>query len=42
MAAAVSLLAFALTWLIPALPLRESVAAVPEVPPGAEPVTPPA
>ena len=29
MAAAVSLLAFALTWLIPALPLRESVAAVP-------------
>jgi MFS family permease len=42
MAAAVSLVAFALTWLIPALPLRESVAAVPEVPPGAEPVTPPA
>jgi hypothetical protein len=40
MAAAVSLIAFALTWLIPALPLRESVAAVPEVPPGAEPVTP--
>jgi hypothetical protein len=40
MAAAVSLLAFALTWLIPALPLRDSVAAVPEVPPGAEPVTP--
>ena len=40
MATAVSLLAFALTWLIPALPLRKSVAAVPEVPPGAEPVTP--
>jgi len=40
MAAAVSLAAFALTWLIPALPLRDSVAAVPEVPPGAEPVTP--
>jgi len=40
MAAAVSLVAFALTWLIPALPLRDSVAAVPEVPPGAEPVTP--
>jgi hypothetical protein len=40
MAAGVSLLAFALAWLIPALPLRESVAAVPEVPPGAEPVTP--
>ena len=40
MAAAVSLVAFALTWLIPALPLRESVAEVPEVPPGAEPVTP--
>jgi EmrB/QacA subfamily drug resistance transporter len=39
-AAAVSLLAFALAWLIPALPLRESVAAVPEVPPGAEPVAP--
>ena len=42
MAAAVSLVAFALAWLIPALPLRESVAEVPEVPPGAEPVTPPA
>jgi hypothetical protein len=41
MAAGVSLLAFALAWLIPGLPLRESVSQVPEVPPGAEPVTPP-
>jgi MFS family permease len=40
MAAAVSLVAFGLTWLIPGLPLRESVAEVPEVPPGTEPVTP--
>jgi EmrB/QacA subfamily drug resistance transporter len=39
-AAGVSLLAFALAWLIPALPLRESTAAMPEVPPGAEPVAP--
>jgi hypothetical protein len=38
-AAAVSLLAFALTWLIPALPLRESIEVTPEVPPGAEPVS---
>jgi EmrB/QacA subfamily drug resistance transporter len=40
MAAGVSVLAFALTWLIPALPLRDSVSELPEVPPGAEPVTP--
>jgi EmrB/QacA subfamily drug resistance transporter len=40
MAAAVSLLAFALTWLIPALPLRESIELTPEVPPTAEPVAP--
>jgi hypothetical protein len=39
MAAAVSLLAFALTWLIPALPLRESIEITPEVPPTAEPVS---
>jgi len=39
-AAGVSLVAFALAWLIPAVPLRESVTEVPEVPPGAEPVTP--
>jgi EmrB/QacA subfamily drug resistance transporter len=36
-AAGVALLAFALAWLIPALPLRDSAAAVPEVPPGTEP-----
>ena len=35
-----ALLAFALTWLIPALPLRDSVELTPEVPPTAEPVTP--
>jgi EmrB/QacA subfamily drug resistance transporter len=40
MAAAVSLVAFGLTWLIPGLPLRDSVAEMPEVPPGTEPVTP--
>jgi EmrB/QacA subfamily drug resistance transporter len=40
MAAAVSLLAFALTWLIPALPLRESIEVTPAVPPTAEPVAP--
>jgi EmrB/QacA subfamily drug resistance transporter len=39
MAAGVSLIAFALTWLIPALPLRESIDVTPEVPPGAEPVS---
>ena len=39
MAAGVSLLAFALTWLIPALPLRDSVELAPEVPPAAEPVS---
>jgi EmrB/QacA subfamily drug resistance transporter len=39
MAAAVSLIAFGLTWLIPALPLRDSVELAPEVPPAAEPVT---
>jgi hypothetical protein len=38
-AAGVALLAFALAWLIPNLPLRETVAALPEVPPGAEPET---
>jgi hypothetical protein len=40
MAAGVSLLAFALTWLIPALPLRDSIEVAPEVPPTAEPVAP--
>ena len=39
MAAGVSLIAFALTWLIPALPLRESLEAAPEVPPAAEPLS---
>ena len=39
-AAGISLVAFALSWLIPAVPLRDSVTEVPEVPPGAEPVTP--
>jgi EmrB/QacA subfamily drug resistance transporter len=38
-AAGVSLLAFALAWLIPALPLRESIETTSEVPPGAEPVS---
>jgi hypothetical protein len=38
-AAGVSLIAFALTWLIPGLPLKESLEAAPEVPPGAEPVS---
>ena len=39
MAAGVSVIAFALTWLIPALPLRDSVELAPEVPPAAEPVS---
>jgi hypothetical protein len=38
-AAGVSLVAFALTWLIPALPLKETLDAAPEVPPGVEPVS---
>jgi MFS family permease len=38
-AAGVALVAFALAWLIPNLPLRDTVAAVPEVPPGTEPET---
>jgi EmrB/QacA subfamily drug resistance transporter len=38
-AAGVALLAFALAWLIPGLPLRDTVAALPEVPPGTEPET---
>jgi hypothetical protein len=39
MAAGVSVIAFALTWLIPALPLRDSVELAPEVPPAAEPLS---
>jgi EmrB/QacA subfamily drug resistance transporter len=38
-AAGVSLIAFALAWLIPALPLRDSVELAPEIPPAAEPVS---
>ena len=38
-AAGVSVLAFALSWLIPDLPLRDTIAEVPEVPPGVEPET---
>jgi len=38
-AAGVALVAFALAWLIPDLRLRDSVAALPEVPPGTEPET---
>jgi hypothetical protein len=38
-AAGVSLVAFALAWLIPALPLRDSLEAAPEIPPTAEPVS---
>ena len=38
-AAGVALLAFALAWLIPDLGLRDTVAALPEVPPGTEPET---
>jgi len=38
-AAGVALVAFALAWLIPNLPLRDTVAALPEVPPGTEPET---
>ncbi len=36
-AAAVAVVAFALAWLIPDLRLRDTVASVPEVPPGTEP-----
>jgi hypothetical protein len=36
-AAGVSALAFVLAWLIPGLPLRDTVAEVPTVPPGTEP-----
>jgi EmrB/QacA subfamily drug resistance transporter len=36
-AAGVALVAFALTWLVPDLPLRDTVAAIPEVPPGTKP-----
>jgi hypothetical protein len=36
-AAGVALLAFVLAWLIPDMPLRETAAAMPEVPPGTEP-----
>ena len=36
-AAAVAVVAFALAWLIPDLRLRDTVAALPEVPPGTEP-----
>jgi len=36
-AAGIALLAFALTWLIPDMPLRDTAAAMPEVPPGTEP-----
>jgi len=36
-AAGVALVAFSLTWLIPDMPLRDTVAAIPEVPPGTEP-----
>jgi predicted MFS family arabinose efflux permease len=39
MAAGVSLIAFALAWLIPALPLRDSVELAPEVPSAAEPIS---
>ncbi len=38
-AAGVSVIAFALTWLIPGLPLKDSLEAAPEVPPAAEPVS---
>ncbi|HMI99298.1 MAG TPA: DHA2 family efflux MFS transporter permease subunit [Gaiellaceae bacterium] len=38
-AAGVAVLAFALAWLIPDLRLRDSVASLPEVPPGTEPET---
>jgi EmrB/QacA subfamily drug resistance transporter len=38
-AAGVAVLAFALAWLIPDLRLRDSVGALPEVPPGTEPET---
>ena len=38
-AAGVALLGFALAWLIPDLRLRDTVAALPEVPPGTEPET---
>ena len=38
-AAGVALVAFALAWLIPDLRLRDTVAALPEVPPGTEPET---
>ncbi len=38
-AAAVAVVAFALAWLIPALPLRDTLAEVPEVPPSTEPET---
>jgi EmrB/QacA subfamily drug resistance transporter len=38
-AAGVSLIAFALAWLIPALPLRDSIELAPEVAPAAEPVS---
>jgi hypothetical protein len=38
-AAGVSVIAFALAWLIPALPLRDSIELAPEVPPAAEPVS---
>jgi EmrB/QacA subfamily drug resistance transporter len=36
-AAGIALIAFALTWLIPDMPLRDTAAAMPEVPPGTEP-----
>jgi MFS family permease len=36
-AAGIALLAFALTWLIPDMRLRDTAAALPEVPPGTEP-----
>jgi hypothetical protein len=38
-AAGVSVIAFALAWLIPALPLRDSIELAPEVSPAAEPVS---